>query len=262
MNISVPVGSVPRATMAQTGQLSDSAAIMDTHSATNSEIMDNGVKMIWDPISMKEKLIKCYKCQSDIRLDALTWGATQANTKLVKYEQCKLDLLMQAAVSTKIRTNGQSVELYSEMTVYLAPLRTGIKSNRVCGYCKCIREFVTISQLEFTSEKYYRCINCGSDQCARIYPKTALNSINKVKKTKRGKLGGGGIFQSAAAAPGVGVKSKVLHTAPARADGGVRHVSDVAVAVPQSRTPRTFEFEGVAPPRAPITCRALSEPWG
>ncbi|CAG5034039.1 unnamed protein product [Parnassius apollo] len=161
---------------------------MDTNSATNSEIMDNSVKMIRDPISMKEKLIKCYKCLSDIRLDALTWGATQANTKLVKCEQCKLDLLMKAAVSTKIRTNGQSVELFSEITVYRAPLRTGIKSNRVCGQCKYIREFVTISQLDFTSEEHYRCINCGSDQCARINPKTALNSINKVKKKNAGNV--------------------------------------------------------------------------
>ncbi|CAG4936376.1 unnamed protein product [Parnassius apollo] len=158
---------------------------------------------------------------------------------------------MKAAVSTKIRTNGQSVELFSEMTVYLAPLRTGIKSNRVCGQCKCIREFVTISQLDFTSEEHYGFINCGSDQCARIDPKIALNSINKVKKSKRG---GGGIFHSAAAAPGVGAKSNaaVPHTAPARDHGGARHVSAVSVSVPQSRTPRMFEFEGVAPPCAPL----------
>ncbi|CAG5043967.1 unnamed protein product [Parnassius apollo] len=191
MDISQPGGSIPRATMAQTGRLSESGAIMDTDSATNSEITDNGVKMIWDPISMKEKLVKCYKCLSDIRWDALTWGATQANTKLVKCEHCKLDLLMKAAVSTKIRTNVQSVELFSEMT---------------------------ISQLDFNSEEHYRCINYGSDQCARINPKTALKSINKVKKTKRGKRGGGGIFLSAAAAPGVGAKSNaaVPPTAPAR----------------------------------------------
>ncbi|CAG4944926.1 unnamed protein product [Parnassius apollo] len=115
-----------------------------------------------------------------------------------------------------------------------------IKSNRVCGQCKCIREFVTISQLDLTSDEHYRCINCGSDQCARINPKTALNSINKVKKTKRGKCGGCGIFHSAVAASGVSAKSNaaVPSTAPARAEGGARHVCAVAVAVPQLCTPR------------------------